>query len=334
MPLPVPRLDDRTYADLVREGESLIPRYGGEWTDRNPSDPGVTLVELFAWMTETAIYQLDRIPPSSVEAYLRLLGEHRHVFADGTREGVEPALSRAVRALGDTRRAVTAAEFEALALEDEGGGGPRVARARFLRLVGGTCRTVAEVANREPRPGTTTAELRRGLPAASAFAGYGEAAAVAIVPDDRVSERPLPSTEMVERVFRRLNERRVLGTRVRVFGPTYVSVAVETRVARRRGSGLTRERVQADVARFLSPLEGGEDGQGWPFGRSVYVSELFQLLEGMPAVDHVEALHVYLVPEGGGGTDSLAETTEVALPQYGLVHAPRRLIDVTVVEVR
>ncbi len=314
MPLPVPRLDDRTFAELVREGESLIPRHGGEWTDRNASDPGVTLVELFAWLTETAIYQVDRVPPASVEAYLRLLGECRAVHADGARETVDEALSRSVRALGEARRAVTAAEYEALALEPDPGAPAAVARARFLRLTGGTCLTPADFRARQqtPPPATT--------------AGEGETTALVIVPHDRVSERPAPSEALVERVFRRVAERRVLATRVRVFGPAYVTVGVRAVVARRRGSGLTPERVRAEVVRFLSPLEGGEDGRGWPFGRSVYLSELFQLLEGMPAVDHVESLAVL--------TAAGVPAAEVPLPPYGLVHAPRAGLEVRVEEVR
>jgi hypothetical protein len=319
MPLPVPRLDDRTFAELVREGESLIPRYGGEWTDRNASDPGVTLVELFAWLTETAIYQLDRIPPASVEAFVRLLGESRAVYPDGTREGVDAALSRAVKGVGERRRAVTAAEFEALALETDPGAGPGVARARFLRLTAGTCLT----------PGELRQKLGSMAPTGTT-GGQGEAAAVVIVPADRVSPRPTPSIDLIERVFRRLNERRVLGTRMRVFGPDYVPVAVSATVARRRGSGLTRERVQAEVARFLSALEGGEDGRGWTFGRPVYKSELYQLLEGMAAVDHVADLRLF--PVQGGVASGGDGVSEVLLPEYGLVDAARERIAVTVVE--
>ena len=56
MPLPLPNLDDRTYADLIEEARALIPGLdrGGpddqpSWTNHNPSDPGITLIELFAW---------------------------------------------------------------------------------------------------------------------------------------------------------------------------------------------------------------------------------------------------------------------------------------------
>jgi len=46
MPLLLPNLDDRQWADLVAESTALIPVYGPEWTDQNYSDPGITLVEL------------------------------------------------------------------------------------------------------------------------------------------------------------------------------------------------------------------------------------------------------------------------------------------------
>jgi hypothetical protein len=105
---------------------------------------------------------------------------------------------------------------------------------------------------------------------------------------------------------------------------------VSATVARRRGSGLTRERVQAEVARFLSALDGGEDGRGWTFGRPVYKSELYQLLEGMAAVDHVADLRLFTVPPGIRPDDD--GVSEVLLPAYGLVDAARERIEVTVTE--
>lgn len=48
MPLTPPNLDDRTFADIVAQAKTLIPRYVPEWTNFNESDPGITMVELFA----------------------------------------------------------------------------------------------------------------------------------------------------------------------------------------------------------------------------------------------------------------------------------------------
>ncbi len=74
MPLQLPNLDDRTFLDIVAEARALIPRYAPEWTDFNDSDPGMTLVQLFAWMTEMTIYRLNRVPDRLYLKFLQLLG--------------------------------------------------------------------------------------------------------------------------------------------------------------------------------------------------------------------------------------------------------------------
>ncbi|HYB76589.1 MAG TPA: putative baseplate assembly protein [Candidatus Bathyarchaeia archaeon] len=74
MPLLLPNLDDRTWADLVAEGTSLIPVYGPQWTDQNYSDPGITLVELCAWVAEMDIYQLNQISDRERLKFLALVG--------------------------------------------------------------------------------------------------------------------------------------------------------------------------------------------------------------------------------------------------------------------
>ena len=52
MALPVPSLDDRRFQDLVDDAKRLVQQRCPEWTDHNVSDPGVTLIETFAWMTD------------------------------------------------------------------------------------------------------------------------------------------------------------------------------------------------------------------------------------------------------------------------------------------
>jgi predicted phage baseplate assembly protein len=75
MPLPEPRLDDlRFQRDLVDEARRRIIRYCPEWTDYNLSDPGITLIELFAWMTELLTYRLNRVPEKNYIKFLELLG--------------------------------------------------------------------------------------------------------------------------------------------------------------------------------------------------------------------------------------------------------------------
>jgi predicted phage baseplate assembly protein len=72
--IPVPNLDDRTWKDLVDEAVRLIPKYCPEWTNHNPSDPGITLIELFAWLMEMAIYRLNKVTDKNFLAFLDLMG--------------------------------------------------------------------------------------------------------------------------------------------------------------------------------------------------------------------------------------------------------------------
>lgn len=74
MALPVPNLDDRSFQDIVDEAKRLIPRYTPEWTNHNLSDPGVALIELFAWMSETVLYRLNQVPDKLYVHFLNLVG--------------------------------------------------------------------------------------------------------------------------------------------------------------------------------------------------------------------------------------------------------------------
>ncbi|MDH3754120.1 MAG: putative baseplate assembly protein [Acidimicrobiia bacterium] len=74
MSLPVTNLDDRKYQDLVDEAKRLIPTYCPEWTNHNLSDPGVALIELFAWMSEMMLYRLNQVPDVFYTRMLNLVG--------------------------------------------------------------------------------------------------------------------------------------------------------------------------------------------------------------------------------------------------------------------
>ncbi len=74
MSLNAPRLDDRTFQDLVQEAMRRIPLYTPEWTDHNLSDPGITLLELFAWLMDIMLYRLNRVPDRHYVKFMELIG--------------------------------------------------------------------------------------------------------------------------------------------------------------------------------------------------------------------------------------------------------------------
>jgi predicted phage baseplate assembly protein len=76
--LPSPNLDDRRFQDLVDDAKRLVANYCPEWTDHNVSDPGVTLIESFAFMVDQLFYRLNRVPDRLYVAFLELLGVTLH----------------------------------------------------------------------------------------------------------------------------------------------------------------------------------------------------------------------------------------------------------------
>jgi predicted phage baseplate assembly protein len=70
----VPTIDNRRYQDIVAEARTRIPRYTPEWTDLNDNDPGIALVELFAWMSDLLLYRLGKVPELNQLKFLELIG--------------------------------------------------------------------------------------------------------------------------------------------------------------------------------------------------------------------------------------------------------------------
>ena len=86
MAIPLLNLDDRDFNDLSAELRALIPRYAPAWTNHNAADPGVTVMELFAWLAEAIIYRINRVPDTSRRRFMELLG--------ATHLGAQPAMLR------------------------------------------------------------------------------------------------------------------------------------------------------------------------------------------------------------------------------------------------
>ncbi|MGI5132200.1 hypothetical protein ACQEVB_35725 [Pseudonocardia sp. CA-107938] len=250
MPIPLPVLDDLTFDDLVAQARARIPALAPGWTDHNPGDPGITLVELLAWLTEMLVYGVEQIPDAHTVAFLRLLnGPGWTPPAD-----LDAAVRTTVRGLRARYRAVTADDYEHL---------------------------VAEVWPTTPEAAPWGVPARvRCLP--------GEPGHVSVVvvprptgPDDRYPE---PDAALVAAIEEFLRPRRLLTTHHHVVGPGWVDVAVTANVALADGAPpvATLDAACARLAAHLDPTAG------WPFGRPVHPSEACAVLAGTPLVDHVE----------------------------------------------
>ena len=254
MPLPIPNLDDRDYNQLTAEALALIPRNLPQWTDYNPSDPGVTLLELFAFLVEAAIYQINRVPDRSLLRFAALVG-----VTPLAGETVTQTLVRAQIAAATRTSAVTQNEFEYYALQVTG-----VARAKALVYV-------------EPDDGTV----------------YPPYQVIQVIVVPTTAPKP-PGVKLRQTVYQSLRVRCLISTDLKVLGPRYTPISVTATVVEDSTSRLNTSVIQQTVTNalitFLDPLVGGLDGQGWPFGRSVFRSELYRLIQTVTGVDHVSEL--------------------------------------------
>ncbi|MFT7840448.1 putative baseplate assembly protein [Saccharothrix sp. BKS2] len=144
------------------------------------------------------------------------------------------------------------------------------------------------------------------------------AARVLVVPDavadegDRLRfEQLLPSDEVLAAVARRLDERRLLGTRLVVEPPRYQGLTV---VARLTATDVDRAREGALAAlyRYLNPLRGGPGGTGWGFGRPVQFGEVFSVLQAVPGVRLVEEIRMFPANPITGARGTPVDRLEVA----------------------
>jgi predicted phage baseplate assembly protein len=105
----------------------------------------------------------------------------------------------------------------------------------------------------------------------------------------------VPGEETLQRITERLDEVRLIGTRVLVTPPRYRGVTVVARVIAR--PRLDKARVRADAVealyQYLNPISGGRDGRGWEFGRPVQAGDVYALLQRVRGVDLVEDVRLF-----------------------------------------
>jgi predicted phage baseplate assembly protein len=183
--------------------------------------------------------------------------------ASGTpSESLSHAIGRAIESVERTYRAVTLTDYETLAANTPG--------ARIARV-------------------SARANLHPDFPCLSAQ-GIITVIVLPYLPVDR----PTPSVGLRRLVSKYIFPRRIIGTRVEVIAPNYKEVIVKAKIKAIRSADASEvtPRVNAALNQFFHPLSGGADGTGWPFGRDVFRSEVLQLIDDTPGVDHVISLEL------------------------------------------
>ncbi|MEY2831074.1 MAG: hypothetical protein RLZZ574_332 [Cyanobacteriota bacterium] len=286
MTLPLPNLDDHTYNSLVEQAIAQIPLEYPEWTDHNPTDTGIILIELLAWLTEMTLYQVNQIPDNNYASFLSLLKGEKWNFPDlpalEKKKHLQSEIQNTLLELRRTYRAVTAADYEKLVLEDWNQS-PESANLKILRV-----KCLAE-RNLSPSDAETVAK---------GHISQGHISLVVITEDLVVitEDENNKTDNKYEKLLNFLNERKLLTTRLHIVEPVYIPVSIEAEVVIVDGAAAedVKKRAEEEVELFFHRLKSGKywQGKGWRFGRGVYLSELYKLLDDLEGVDYVENLQI------------------------------------------
>jgi predicted phage baseplate assembly protein len=230
--------------------------------------------------------------------YINYVINHKTAVNGSDAESIEQAAIRVPQLLRSRDRAVTPEDFEALT---QIGGKGSVARVRCLPTQRDTAGTVNLLV--VPRVGLEGIEKGVGLS------------------PDELSLTPALRTQLLDY----LDERRLLGIEVRCLDPEYVGVTVQTEVALepRFNHPDAQEallfQLRVALYRFLNPICGGREGQGWGFGQPVYPSDIIALFQQVPGIRHIGAVQLFEVRRQPEGWVRLPPGAAVYPGEFGLV---------------
>ena len=301
MPIPLPNLDDRTYTELVAEAQAMIPTVYPEWTNHNPSDPGVVLTELLAWLTEMTLFQVNEITDGHTEAFLELLnGPEWSLDAVGD---LDTAVYQTIGRLRERHRAVSSADFEHLVSH----AWPQMAEAQALGANGEIAR-VCSLPNCDLEANASTIAAPSHV-------------SVVVLPQNR-PKTPEATANLLNALWTFLDSRRLLTVIHHVLLPDYVPVTIQARIYIREDVLLADavdllDGPETGLTTFFDSYSGGPEQTGWPFGRGVYTSEIYAILSQLAVVDYVEDV---LVSTGKNAPNPVAPNpVEVEIDKHQLI---------------
>jgi predicted phage baseplate assembly protein len=146
---------------------------------------------------------------------------------------------------------------------------------------------------------------------------------VIVVPDSE-EKAPVPSEGTMRTVCEYLNQRRLLTTELYVVRPKYQKVEISTEVVVDDNAdlGAVKEKIVSTLNDYFHPLKGGDDGKGWPFGRDIFFSKVYQRIFSVAGVKRIEK--VKIVKQG----EEAAECKDVTICDGVLPYSGEHKVDV------
>lgn len=283
MPIKIPNLDNRTYDDLMQEMIASIPKYSKEWTNFNPSDPGIAILELLAWITEAFIYRTNIIPEQSYINFLKLLAG-TEIYDEGDAEHKE--IREFIHEITVEGKKTDLLTMKAIA--------EKFMTSRYTAVTEEDYKNL--ILNAYPD------DIKR----------------VEVLSGPLMTQiMVIPETpgETIVKIKNFLTKRRLIGTALNVTNAEYLDISLELTLLCKSyansdyfDKSITYEPGTADetskkiedlvagnVFTYFDCLTGGPDGKGWPIGRNLMKYELYQAIEqeeaeGLVNVDEIKII--------------------------------------------
>jgi hypothetical protein len=148
------------------------------------------------------------------------------------------------------------------------------------------------------------------------------AVSVVVVPHTRQGTDSIPGDDFLMTVSNHLNKHRLVTADVHVIGPEYITISVKckVRVLKKSSPAMVEERIKKALEDFLDPIKGGTDGKGWPFGRPVYPSEIYQKIDDVEGVDYATDVSI-------SSNSKPYRKDAIRIPAFGLVFSGEHQIE-------
>lgn len=284
--LQLPDLALKTYKETVDEMIVSIPRYSDKWTNFNPTDPGITIIELLSWISETILYRINRIPDESYVNFLRMVAG-----ASGA-EYVEKLLNEMTSDPVSDRAQIKLLEF---LKEIEKGNKKSVPdiKTEALKFLDSHYRAVTKKDFQQLSIEATENEevkVKRADVDVSMDTGRIE---IIIVSDINYDiDMDAKYDEMISKVKNYLYPRRLVGTRIEVKKPEFtpLKMNIEIICLPHARAKTVEKKIKDAIITYLDPLKGGPDKHGWPYGRSLTVFEIDRIIEETDDVDKTKSV--------------------------------------------
>ncbi len=254
MSLVIPNLDIKDFEQLMKEALAKLPAYSDTWTEYNASDPGITIIELLAWVSDVNSYRLNRLGREQYLAFLNLLNRVPN-NAEMSKKEILTSLLAFGNHLPAPTRAVTLKDYEYFALH--------------------------------------TPDLSVKLARVKATADKAtNTVNVLVIPHSEESSPSLTVAEK-KAIKKYLEPKKLLTTTICMTKATYIPVDVSVKIFTQYGDPVSmKEEILLILKKFLHPLYGGTEGKGWAFGEDVHISHIYLLLNKLDKVDRIDTVNI------------------------------------------